>query len=236
MKIDGASSPARPRVWLGVLGVGIALSTPVVQTLLIPCLESTFAFPVDRLMSLGVFWIALIVVLGIAHFAEGYPLAAFGFQRDQKTLRARLLEWIGAVLAAMITASVIITFSNYVRELLTNQPSPVLDVTRILPAWVMIPAWITGSFTEEVLFRSYTIERLTQIVGRRWLAGLITMVAFTLLHLLSWDWIHVLTAVLPGSIMLTLLYLWRRSLAFVVIVHAIINAPLLLLPLLAPYL
>jgi hypothetical protein len=29
--------------------------------------------------------------------------------------------------------------------------------------------------------------------------------------------------------------LWRRSLAFVVIVHAIINAPLLLLPLLAPY-
>jgi membrane protease YdiL (CAAX protease family) len=100
----------------------------------------------------------------------------------------------------------------------------------------MIPAWITSSFTEEVLFRSYTIERLTQIVGRRWLAGLITMVAFTLLHLLSWDWIHVLTMVLPGSIMLTLLYLWRRSLAFVVIVHAIINAPLLLLPLLAPYL
>jgi CAAX protease family protein len=236
MKIDGASSPTHPRVWLGILGVGIALSTPVVQVLLIPCLESTFSFPVDRLVSLGVFWIALILALSIAHVAEVYPLAAFGFQRSQKTLRARLLEWIGAVLAAVITASVIITFSSFVRGLLTNQPPPVLNVTRILPAWVMIPAWITGSFTEEVLFRSYSIERLTQIVGRRWLAGLITMAAFTLLHLLSWDWIHVLTAVLLGSIMLTLLYLWRRSLAFVVTVHAIINAPLLLLPLLAPYL
>ncbi len=32
------------------------------------------------------------------------------------------------------------------------------------------------------------------------------------------------------------LYLWRRSLSFVVIVHAILNAPLLLLPLIAPYL
>ncbi len=236
MKIDGDSSPTHPRVWLGVLGVGITLSTPVVQALLIPCLESTFSFPVDRLVSLGVFWITLILVLSIAHFAEGYPLAAFGFQRNQKTLRARLLEWIGAVLAAVITASVIITFSNFVRGLLTNQPAPILDVTRILPIWVMIPAWITSSFTEEVLFRSYAIERLTQLVGRRWLAGLITLVVFTLLHLLSWDWIHVLTAVLPGSIMLTLLYLWRRSLAFVVIVHAIINAPLLLLPLLVPYL
>jgi membrane protease YdiL (CAAX protease family) len=119
---------------------------------------------------------------------------------------------------------------------LTNQSPPVLNVTQILPTWVMIPAWITGSFTEEVLFRSYSVERLTQIVGRRWQAGLITMVAFTPLHLLSWDWIHVLTAVLPGSIMLTLLYLWRQSLAFVVIVHAIILAPLLLLPLFAPYL
>jgi membrane protease YdiL (CAAX protease family) len=119
---------------------------------------------------------------------------------------------------------------------LTNQSPRLLNVTQILPAWVMIPAWITGSFTEEVLFRSYSMERLTQIVGRRWRAGLITMVAFTLLHLLSWDRIHVLTAVLPGSIMLTLLYLWRQSLAFVVIVHAIILAPLLLLPLLAPYL
>jgi membrane protease YdiL (CAAX protease family) len=218
------------------LGVGIALSTPVVQVLLRPWLESTFSFPVDRLLSLGVFWIALLLALSIAHFAEGYPLAAFGFQRSQKTLRARLLEWIGAVLAAVMTAAVIITFSNFVRGLFTDQPAPVLNVTRILPAWVMIPAWITGSFTEEVLFRSYSIERLAQIVGRRWLAGLITLVAFALLHLLTWDWIHVLTAVLPGSILLTLLYLWRRSLAFVVIVHAVINAPLLLLPLLAPFL
>ena len=105
----------------------------------------------------------------------------------------------------------------------------------MLPAWVLIPAWITGSFTEEVLFRSYPIERLTQLTGRRWLAALITMVAFTVLHLFGWDWIHVVTAVLPGSIMLTLFYLWQRNLALNVIAHATINAPLLLLPVLAPY-
>ena len=235
MKIEGTPSQPHPRPWLGILGVLIALSAPLVQALLIPWFERTFEFPMGRFVSLFIFWIAMILALGIAHFAEGYPLAAFGFQRSRKTLRARLIEWILTVLAAVVIASVIILFSGYVRGLLTDEPAPTLDITRMLPAWILIPAWVTGSLTEEVLFRSYPIERLTQMMGRPWLAGLITMLAFTLLHLFRWDWIHVLTAVLPGSIMLTLFYLWRRDLALNVIVHAIINAPLLLLPVLAPY-
>jgi len=235
MKIAGNPSQPHPRPWLGILGVLIALSTPLVQALLGPWFKSTFEFPMDRFVSLWVFWMAMILALGVAHFAEGYPLATFGFQRSKKTLRVRLIEWILTVLAAVVIASVIILFSGYVRGLITDEPAPVLSLVRMLPAWVLIPAWITGSFTEEVLFRSYPIERLTQLTGRRWLAALITMVAFTVLHLFGWDWIHVVTAVLPGSIMLTLFYLWRRNLALNVIAHATINAPLLLLPVLAPY-
>jgi membrane protease YdiL (CAAX protease family) len=236
MTIEKDHFQTQPRSWLGILGVVFALSAPVVQRLMVPWLESTFEFPVDRFVSLLVFWVILFVVLGLAYFVEGYSLASFGFRRSEKTLRARLIEWIVAVLSAVAVAAVIITFSGFVRDQITGAPSPVLDFTRTLPAWLLVSAWVTGSFTEEVLFRSYPIERLTQIMGKRWLSGLITMLAFTLLHLLSWDWIHVLTVVLPGSIMITLLYLWKRSLAFVVIVHAIINAPLLLLPVLAPYL
>jgi membrane protease YdiL (CAAX protease family) len=233
---DNSDYPqAQPHFWPGILGVLIALSAPVIQALLIPWFKSTFQFPMDRFVSLWVFWIALIFALGIAHFVEGYPLATFGFQHHKKMLRARLIEWILAVLAALVVSIVIISVSGFIRRLLTDEPAPVLNVTRILPAWVLIPAWVTGSFTEEVLFRSYPIERLTQLTGRRWLAGLITMLAFTGLHLFGWDWIHVLTAVLPASIMLTLFYLWRRSLALNVIIHAIMNAPLLLLPALAPY-
>ena len=235
MKIEGNPSPPQPRPWLGLLGVLIALSAPLVQALLVPWFKSTFEFPMDRFVSLWVFWIALLLALGIAHFAEGYPLAAFGFQRSQKTLRARLIEWILTVLAAAVIATVIILFSGYVRGLITGQPAPALKITQMLPAWVLIPAWVTGSFTEEVLFRSYPIVRLTQLLGRPWLAGLITLLAFTALHLFGWDWIHVLTAVLPGGILLTVFFLWRRSLALNVMVHAIINAPLLLLPLVAPY-
>jgi len=234
MKVADTPARAYPRFWLGTLGVLIALSTPVVQVLLFPWFKSTFPFPMDRFVSLWVFWIAVMLVLGIAHFAEGYPLATFGFQWSQKTLRTHLIEWILAALATLVIGSIIIFFSTFVRNLLTHTPAPSLAAVRLLPAWVLIPAWVTGSFTEEVLFRSYPIERLTQLTGRRWLASLITIVAFTVLHLFGWDWIHVLTVVLPAGVMITLFYLWRRNLALNVMIHAIMNAPLLLLPLLAP--
>lgn len=237
MKTDPPSFQAHPRSWLGILGVLIALSAPLVQGILTPWFKNTFAFPLDRFVSLWVFWIALLLALGIAHFAEGYPLATFGFQWSQKTLRTRLIEWILTILTTIVMGSVIIFFSQYVRMFLTNAPAPAnIEQIKNFPAWVLVPAWITGTFTEEVLFRSYSIERLTQLTGNRWLAGLITVVAFTVLHLFGWDWIHTLTVVLPAGVMLTLFYLWRRNLALNMMIHGIMNAPLLLAPLLAPYL
>lgn len=234
MTTAAVSSQPQPRLVWGLLGVLLGLSAPLVQALLAPWFK-TFGFPLDRFISLWVFWIALALALGIAHFIEGYPLAAFGFRREHKPLRARLIEWILTVLAAAVCATLVILFSTYVRGLLTDAPAPSLAAVRLLPWWVLIPAWITGSFTEEVLFRSYPIERLAQLTGRPWLGALITLAAFTALHLFGWDWIHVLTAVLPGGLALTLFYMWRRNLALNVLIHAVINAPLLLIPLLAPY-
>lgn len=74
------------------------------------------------------------------------------------------------------------------------------------------------------------------MTGRPWIGAVIAWLSFSLLHLLGWDWVHVLTLVLPAGLLLTLVYLWRRSLAFVVIIHGILDMPLLILPLLAPYL
>ena len=235
-EIDRSKVRVNPSLIPGILGVLIALSAPVVQVLMRDWIEVHFSFPMDRFVSLWVFWIALVIALGIAVFVEGYPLATFGFRRSKKSLRSRLIEWILTVLATLVIGGVMIFFSQYIRGLLTDEPAPSLSIVNTLPVWVLVPAWITGAFTEEVLFRSYPIERLTQMFKRPWLAGLITVLAFTLMHLFTWDWIHVLTMVFPGGLMLTLFYLWRRNLALNVIIHAIMNAPLLLLPLIQPYL
>jgi uncharacterized protein len=234
---DSSTFQPRPRAWIGILGVTIALSAPVVQILLFPWMQRTFAFPMDRFVSLWPFWIAVALALGLAHYVEGFPMATFGFRRSQKTLRARLIEWILMVVMAMVVAVVIIFFSQTVRGWITGDPTGGQQtIVLSFPYWVLIPAWVTAWFAEEVLFRSYPIERLIHLTGRPWLAGLIPALAFTVLHLFAWDWIHVLTVVLPASVLMTLIYLWKRSLVFVMVIHAVMAAPLLLLPLIAPYL
>lgn len=225
----------QPRPIIGILCVILALSAPVIQILVAPILAQQFSDNTARFLSLGVFWAITGIVLAVSYVVEGIPLSRFGFRQWNKPLRAKLIELILAVLTAFVIAVITIGFSLAIRNQL-SQPLPRLNPANIRPFWLMFAAWVTAAFTEEVLFRSYAIERLLILNSRRWIAAVITILVFTLLHLFAWDWIHVLTLVFPGSLLLTLVYFWRRSLLFVVIIHAIMNIQILFLPLLAPYL
>lgn len=224
----------RPK--LALLAVIIGLSTPVIQQALRPFIEANIPYPVNRFVSLWVLWIAVGVALFVSVKLEGLPLSTFGITKNTRSLRYRLIELIGALIIGLILSVVLYLFSNFVRDLLNAPQSVVFNPENILPFWVMFPAWITASFCEEFLFRSYPIERLTLMTGNIWLGAGISLLAFVSLHLFSWDWIHVLTFILPGSILITGLYIWRRSLWFVMVIHAVLNLPLLFLPLLKPYL
>ena len=224
------------RIVLAAVGITLALSTPLLQWFSRPWLETTFPFPWDRFMSLWVFWIVGLVVVGGAWWVSNIPPSTFGLKRNAMPLRPRLIELILAVLFGVLVAAVVIIPSNAVRAWLGTPSPPAIDLTRIIPFWVAFPAWVTAAFTEELLFRSYALERLALLGVPRIAAGIITVIAFALLHLLAWDAVHVFTVVFPAGAALTTLYLWRRSLLFVVVVHGIINAPLLLFPFIAPYL
>jgi membrane protease YdiL (CAAX protease family) len=227
-----------PRPILAYLAVALALATPLLQPLLRPVFE-LFPFPVDRFVSLWVFWIVAALVLFFSVKIEGIPLATFGIGSTEKTkrsLRYRLIEIIVALLAGLLLAIVVILFSGFVRQVLNAPLQNTFNFEKIVPFWVTLPAWITGAFVEELLFRSYAIERLGLLTGNRRLAAGISMVVFVAFHLLGWDWIHVMTIVLPSSILITGIYLWRRSLLFVVIMHAVVNLPVLFLPFIARYL
>lgn len=233
---NAAQEHVKPRTGLAYLAIIIALSSPLLQAAMRPFLEGNVPYPFDRFLSIWVFWIAAAVALYISVRIEGIPLATFGIMRNTRSLRYRLIEMIAALILSVFVTIVLLLFSNGVRGLLNAPANAVFDPANILPFWVMFPAWVTGSFLEELLFRSYPIERLTMLTGNRWLSAAISVFLFIILHLFGWDWIHVLTVVLPGGLLLTGLYLWRRSLWFVVVIHAVINLPLLFLPLLAPYL
>jgi membrane protease YdiL (CAAX protease family) len=224
-----------PRPIFAYLAILLAITTPLLQLALRPVFE-LFPFPVDRFASLWIFWIVAAVVLFYSVKIERIPLATFGITKNTRSLRYRLIEIIVALLAGLLLAIVVVLFSGFVRGLLNAPLQNSLNPEKIIPFWVSLPGWITGAFVEELLFRSYAIERLGLLTGKRWLAAVLSAVPFVLLHLLGWDWIHVATIVLPSTIIITVIYLWRRSLLFVVIMHAVVNIPVLFLPFIARYL
>ncbi|WP_135826456.1 CPBP family intramembrane glutamic endopeptidase [Halorussus ruber] len=83
---------------------------------------------------------------------------------------------------------------------------------------------VTAGVTEEISFRGYAIETLLRFTNNLPLAGLLSAVAFTLAHhRRSGRWIS--TAQIGGlAVVLTVLYLWTRSLPVVAVVHTLFDA------------
>jgi uncharacterized protein len=73
---------------------------------------------------------------------------------------------------------------------------------------------------EEVVYRGYLIERLSELTGKRMLAAVISWALFTLAHWSGWGAAQLLVAGFAGAI-LTALYLWRRDLASNMLAHFI---------------
>jgi membrane protease YdiL (CAAX protease family) len=83
--------------------------------------------------------------------------------------------------------------------------------------------FLTGTILEEIFYRGYLIERLSDLLGRRWLAGFVSWLAFTLVHLKFFG----LGPTIDISILsaaLVLLYLKERSIWPCIVAHGINNA------------
>jgi membrane protease YdiL (CAAX protease family) len=48
---------------------------------------------------------------------------------------------------------------------------------------VLFGLFLTGAFLEEIFYRGYIIERLTMLTGKNWLAGLVSWITFTFVHI-----------------------------------------------------
>jgi membrane protease YdiL (CAAX protease family) len=83
--------------------------------------------------------------------------------------------------------------------------------------------FLTGTFLEEIFYRGYLIERLTSITRKSWLAGLVSWIAFTFVHLKFFG----LGPTLDVGILsagLVIIYLKERSIWPCIVVHGINDA------------
>jgi membrane protease YdiL (CAAX protease family) len=164
-----------------------------------------------------VMWGLTAIVLAIVLLWERRPLASIGLVRPT----ALSLQY-GAALTVAILALAMAAGA------IAEAFGPKLDsgaqdaLITSLPLWLQFLVVVSAGFTEEILFRGYAIERLTELTGRRWLAAALTIVIFGALHAPFWGIAHAVVAGFTG-LWLTLAYLWRRDLWTNITAHALFD-------------
>ncbi|WP_404710866.1 CPBP family intramembrane glutamic endopeptidase [Sphingomonas sp. MMS24-J13] len=97
------------------------------------------------------------------------------------------------------------------------------------PLWATCLVVLRAGIVEEVCYRGYAIERLQALTGSRWIAGLVSLIAFASFHYRQ-GIAGILVALILGAV-LTGFYLWRRNLAANMTGHFLIDfVPNVVLP------
>lgn len=86
------------------------------------------------------------------------------------------------------------------------------------PIWLRIVISLVAGTTEEILLRTYPIERLKEWTGNIWFAAVISILLFAGLHLPFWSLGGAIQIGL-ATIVWTLIYVKTRSLWAVIIMH-----------------
>jgi membrane protease YdiL (CAAX protease family) len=162
-------------------------------------------------------WGLTLAVLAIVLFWERRPLASIGLVRPTiLSFQLGAALTVGILVLAVAIGAVVEAFGT---KLGTGAQETLMLG---LPVWVQLFAAVSAGFTEEILFRGYAIERLSELTGRRWLAAALTVIIFGGLHAPFWGLAHALAAGFTG-LWLTLAYLWRRDLWTNITAHALFD-------------
>ena len=76
--------------------------------------------------------------------------------------------------------------------------------------------------------KTYPIERITDLTGRRWLGVAVSAAVFVAPHVVFFSPEWLLYQGGAGALATYALYLWRRNLPACMLLHLLINAPILI--------
>lgn len=220
-------APARRGLrWTGVL---LALSGPVVVVALAHSgLLAQTLIEIRAISWIGL-WVLVLALLALTIGGERRPLSSIGLGRFTIwSLVWGLLAGVIAIMAFPLCA-VVLKLAGVESQVTVKG----VAVLAAMPLWARLLTLATAGFCEEVLYRGYPMTRLKELTGSRILAVIAPGAVFVALHAPSWGVAHLLYVSVVTMVM-TVLFLWRRDLWSNIIAHVLTDAvPLLLMPMLA---
>jgi uncharacterized protein len=209
-----------------VVGLALALGgPPLYYQFVYPKLAEAWSdSPIPGAVGLGFMWLLAACAVGVVLLWQRQPPAALGL---------RPLSWrgvtIGIGIGLVCGASQPLLAGVAQRVFHDDGGGTVASITTTAPAWLMLLVVLTSAFTEEVLWRAVTIAQVQRLTRRVWLGAAIGLAAFVLQHVGGWSLAHVVGAVLPIGALYTLVYVRRRNLPLVILIHFMTDLPLVLI-------
>jgi membrane protease YdiL (CAAX protease family) len=194
------------------LGLGFALAGPAIVAVVGHAADAASAILVHIL---SVMAIALIVLaaLSMARHVDGLTWGKLGFER---------VSWSSVPIGCGLAIFYIVGFGPFAYWMVAKLEMGTFDTALMklaaLPTWYLVITILVVASLEELLYRAYAIESLAIMVGSRWTAGALSVLAFGLAHVPLWGVGPALTTFVSGA-MMTLIYLWRRDILALIIAH-----------------
>jgi membrane protease YdiL (CAAX protease family) len=223
---DVKTSTPRSKTNYYVLGVLLILGSEfILRDVLLP--KQTNGFDVGFVLIIE--WVVLAVLMAVwLPRVERLPLASVGWGKFK-------WRYLGLGLLAYLLATIALTISGFILPAVGLEPIRALQpILKGFGGPVLLGLFITGTLLEEIFYRGYLIERLTVILKHRWLAGVVSWLAFTLVHLRFFG-VGPTIDISILSAALVLLYLEEKSIWPCIVLHGLNNAlAYLIFPLLTP--
>lgn len=216
-----------PLQWPTSVGLLIALGLPFVSVVVGSVVAASGASLIDRALG-GIVrsWLIAVLLIFVVVAVERTSLASIGLRGlSRADWRWTMIAWgIGGI-------SFWLTGPLLARLGLVTTSSGIGSIAQV-PLVLRIAVALTAGITEEIIFRGYAIERLASLTGNVRLAGLLSWLLFTLVHLPAWG--------IGGTIQIgvwaavaTALYVSRRNLPANIVMHTLNDAvAFLVLPML----
>jgi membrane protease YdiL (CAAX protease family) len=212
-----------------IFGLSLSLVFPLIYVLFISpvFLKPKVDEPLFTLINFSVLWVLAFGVLFFTRKIEKLPLTTIGW-------KSLSWKWISIAIGIGILLSFLVpVFTLLVSKIFPpSDTGTIAEVTLHFSWWILLLSVITAGVTEEILFRGYPLERLLESTSNKWISACVSLVFFVAIHATGWNVAHIIGVVIPLGIALTGLYFWKRNLLFVMIVHVIIDLPLVFIALL----